>query len=113
MSDAALEAVERLLAEAHDADEVLRGTVSALVAEPNVVWAGIGFVEGDAVALGPAAGSPDDARRTRIPIAFQGAIVGELCVDGEADARLIEQVAVRIAPQVLIGWDTGGEAWEP
>ncbi len=28
------------------------------------------------------------------------------------DAQLLEQVAARIAPQVLIGWDTGGEAWE-
>jgi hypothetical protein len=113
VSDAALEAVERLLAEAPDADEVLRGTVSALVAEPNVVWAAIGFVEGEAVTLEPAAGTRDDARRTRIPIAFQGAIVGELSVDGEPDARLIEQVGLRIAPQVLIGWDTGGETWEP
>lgn len=113
MSEAALEAVERLLADAHDADEVLRGTVSALVAEPHVVWAAIGFVEGDAVVLGPAAGTADEARRTRVPIVFQGAIVGELCVDGQPDVGVLEQVAARIAPQVLIGWDTGGQAWEP
>ena len=112
MSAAALETIDRLVAESPDADDVLRGTVSALVAEPGIVWAGIGFAEGDDVALGPVAGHPDDARRTRVPIAFQGAIVGELWVDGEPDTPFLERVVTRIAPQVLIGWDTGGEAWE-
>ena len=112
MSAAALETIDRLLAESPDADDVLRGTVSALVAEPDVVWAGIGFVEGDDVALGPVAGDPDEARRTRVPIAFEGAIVGELWIDGEPDPRFLEQVVTRVAPHVLIGWDTGGEVWE-
>ena len=112
MSTATLEAIDGLLSGTPDADEVLRGTVAVLVAEPAVVWAAIGFVEGDAVAMGPVAGTPDETRRLRVPITFQGAIVGELWADGEPDARLLEQIAERVAPQVLIGWDTGGEAWE-
>jgi hypothetical protein len=105
--------IERLLAEAVDADDVLRGTVSALVAEPGIVWAGIGFVEEDTIVLGPTEGTPDDARRIRVPIVFQGAVVAELSADGDVAATLLEQVAERIAPQALIGWDTRGEAWEP
>jgi putative methionine-R-sulfoxide reductase with GAF domain len=104
--------IERLLAEAEDADDVLRGTVSALVAEPGIVWAGIAFAEEGGIVLGPTGGVADDTRRTRVPIVFQAGIVGELWVDGEVEGALLEHVAARIAPQVLIGWDTGGEAWE-
>ena len=113
MSATPIQAIERLLAETEDADDVLRGTVAALVAEPAVGWAGIAFVEGEAITLGPASGTEDDARRHRVPIVFQGGLVGELWVDGDLDPSLLEQVAARIAPQVLIGWDTGGRTWEP
>jgi hypothetical protein len=87
--------------------------VAALAAEPGVAWAGIAFVEGDTVTPGPTAGTPDEARRARVGIAFQGSVVGELWIDGELDDAVLKAVADRIAPQVLIGWDTGGEAWEP
>jgi hypothetical protein len=87
--------------------------VATLIAEPEIVWAGIAFVEEGAVALGPTAGTPDEARRTRVPVVFQGARVGELWADGDPDPALLEHVAALIAPHVLIGWDTGGEAWEP
>ena len=73
----------------------------------------IAFVEDGTIGLGPAAGDARRARRTRVPIVFQGAVVGELWVDGDVDASELERVADRIAPHVLIGWDTGGEAWEP
>jgi hypothetical protein len=113
VSAASIEAIERLLTETADADDALRRTVEALVAEPEVVWAGVAFVEGNAITLGPAAGAPDESRRTRVPVAFQDAVVGELLVDGDVDAASLERVAALIAPHVLIGWDTGGEAWEP
>jgi len=48
-----------------------------------------------------------------VPIAFQDAVVGELWVDGTSDRATLDRIASLIAPQVLIGWDTGGEAWEP
>jgi hypothetical protein len=108
-----IEAIERVLVETTDADEVLRRTVEALVAEPEVAWAGVALVEGDTFTLGPAAGTPDESRRTRIPVAFQHAVVGELQVDGDVDEDSLERVASLIAPHVLIGWDTGGDGWDP
>jgi hypothetical protein len=113
VSEQPLDAIERVLEEIEDADDVLRGAVAALVTDPDIVWAGIGFLEDGVLVLGPSAGAPDEARRTRVAVVYEGTPVGELWVDGQADRRLIEQVATRIAAQVLIGWDTGGEAWEP
>jgi hypothetical protein len=109
----AIAAIERLLSEKQDADDVLRGTVAALLAEPGIVWAGVGFVEKGTLTLGPAAGSPDEVRRARVPIRYQETVVGELWADGDVDVRLLERVAERIASCVLIGWDTRGEPWEP
>ena len=113
MSAGLIDAIERLLVETADADELLRRTVEALVAEPAIAWAGVAFVEGSTITLGPAAGAPDESRRTRVPVAFQDAVVGELQVDGDVDSASLERVASLIAPYVLIGWDTGGEGWEP
>jgi hypothetical protein len=113
MSTRALEALDRILDRSDDADEVLRGTVGVLADEPGVRWAGIAFLEGDELVLGPEAGEPDERRRARVPIVFQGAPVGELWVDGEADRELLERVAVLVSAHVLIGWDTRGEAWQP
>lgn len=113
MSTQAIASVVQAIGETNDADEVLRATVTTLAAQSGVEWAGIGFLEAGTLTLGPEAGSPDEARRERVPIAFQGALVGELWVDGTADRGALEQIATLIAPHVLIGWDTGGEAWEP
>jgi hypothetical protein len=44
---------------------------------------------------------------------FQGARVGELWVDGEAEQSFLERVALLISAHVLIGWDTRGERWDP
>jgi len=113
VSEGPLDAIARILSEGGDADDVLRAVVAALAAEPEIVWAGIGFLEDGAPTLGPTAGTPDETRRTRVTIAFHGAPVGELWADGSPDGELLERVAELIAPHVLIGWDTGGEAWEP
>ncbi len=48
-----------------------------------------------------------------MPVRFQEREVGELWVDGEADVGALHEVAARIGPYVLIGWDTGGERWDP
>jgi hypothetical protein len=39
--------------------------------------------------------------------------VGELAADGPVDRAELERVAGLVAEYVLIGWDTGGEAWSP
>jgi len=113
VSERAVEAIERILGETEDADDVLRGAVAALVSDPGIAWAGVSFLDEGVLVLGPEAGAPDEARRVRVPITFHGARVGELWADGGADRGLLEHVASLVAPQVLIGWDTGGDPWEP
>ena len=113
MSTRALEALDRVLNRGGEPDDVLRAAVSILAEEPSIVWAGITFTEDDNLVLGPAAGDPDEARRVRLPVVFQGSRVGELWVDGEAEHAFLERVAVLVSAHVLIGWDTRGERWEP
>jgi hypothetical protein len=109
----ALEAVERVLAEGGEADDVLRAVVRALAAEPGVASATIAFLDEGELVPGPSAGTPYEARRARVPVLYDGATVGELWVDGEADGEALERVASIVAEYVLVGWDTGGETWEP
>jgi hypothetical protein len=98
---------------AADADDVLRQTVASLAGADGCVWAGIYFVEEGALVLGPQAGEPDEARRTTVPVTWRGDRVAELAVDGDVARERLEQVAAEIADLCLVGWDTGGEAWEP
>jgi L-methionine (R)-S-oxide reductase len=55
-----------------------------------------------------------------VPIAYEGRVVGEIDVDSDepaafdaADRELLERAALLVSPYCLVGWDTGGEAWEP
>jgi L-methionine (R)-S-oxide reductase len=55
-----------------------------------------------------------------VPIVYEGKIVGEIDIDsdrpaafGDEDRKLLERVAVLISPHSLVGWDTGGEPWQP
>jgi hypothetical protein len=96
-----------------DADDVLRQTVAELSRADGCTWAGIFFVEGGELVLGPEAGQADDARRIAVPVTWRGERVAELAADGEVDRAHLEQVAAEIADHCLVGWDTGGEAWEP
>ena len=113
MSTRALEALDRILNRGGDADDVLRASVQVLADEPGIAWAGIAFLEDDDLVVGPQAGEPDAAARTRVPIVFQGSNVGELWVDGDAEPELLQRVALLVSAHVLIGWDTRGEPWEP
>jgi hypothetical protein len=113
MNTRSLQALDRILERGGEPDDVLRDATAVLADEPTVAWAGIAFLEEGDLVLGPAAGTPDETRRTRFPIAYRGEPVGELWVDGEADRGFLERVAARISAHVLIGWDTGGEGWEP
>ncbi len=113
MSAGAVAAVEAILARGGDADAVLRETVAALVSCSGIEWAGVAFLEGGALALGPSAGNAQESRRVRITISYGGDPVGELLADGRVERGALERVAELIAPYVLIGWDTGGEPWEP
>jgi putative methionine-R-sulfoxide reductase with GAF domain len=109
----ALAAVDGIVEQGGDADDVLRAVVAALVEHGGCVWAGIAFVEDGELVLGPRSGDADEERRTRAEIAFKGDKVGELWADGCDDRALLDDVAARVATHVLLGWDTGGEGWEP
>ena len=113
MSAGALEALDRILADGGDVDDVLRAAVSVLAAEPGISWAGIRFLDEGVFVLGPASGEPDEPHRTTTPISYQGEPVGELVVDGAAESTFLTRFALLISASVLLGWDTGGEAWDP
>ena len=108
-----VDAVDRILNRGGDADDVLRAVVSTLVERGGYVWAGISFVEEGTLVPGPAAGEPDEARRTAVPVIYEGERVGEVAADGPADPELLERVATLVSAHVLLGWDTGGERWTP
>jgi hypothetical protein len=113
-SSGALEAVESILDRGGDADELLRRVVATLHETGGYAWAGIFFVEEGSLTLGPAAGEPDAARRTQVPVLWQGDRIAELAVDGalEEDRSFLERVASLVSGHCLVGWDTGGEPWE-
>ena len=55
-----------------------------------------------------------------VPISYEDIVVAEIDIDsdvpaafGDDDRALLERVAKLISPHCLVGWDTGGEAWEP
>jgi hypothetical protein len=108
-----VERIEAILARGGDADDALREVVAALAERYR--WAGILFVEAGDLVLGPQAGTPDERARSQVPVAFNGTRIAELAVDGapEEDRSSLERVAELVAPSCLVGWDIGGEDWEP
>jgi len=66
-----LEALDGILACGGEPDDVLRQTVALLVANSDITWAGIAFVDEGGLVLGPTAGAPDEAHRTSATIEFQ------------------------------------------
>lgn len=113
----ALEAVDRVLNRGGEADDVLREVVAILHERAGYAWAGIRFVEAGGPVLGPRAGDKAAAAgAAAFPVSFQGPHVADLEAAGELDADdrvFLERVALLVSPYALVGWDTGGEAWEP
>ena len=111
----ALEAVDVIVNSGGDADDILRQIVNLLHKQAGYAWAGIYFLEDGDLTLGPEAGTPRESRRTRVPVTWQGSRVAELAIDDapEEDRMFLERVAVLVSGHCLVGWDTGGESWEP
>ncbi|MEP6813851.1 MAG: hypothetical protein ABI990_12740 [Actinomycetota bacterium] len=111
----ALDAIERIVDAGGDADDILRQVVASLHGDAGYAWAGIFFVEEGDLILGPHAGTPDEPNRTRVPVSWQGDRIAELAVDGapDEDHALLERVAVLVSGHCLVGWDTGGDSWDP
>jgi hypothetical protein len=95
-----------------DVDEQLRQTVSELATREGYTWAGIFFMEGHELVLGPEAGTPDLERRVGVPVTWRGQRIAELAADGAVEPAELEQIAAEIADLCLVGWDTGGELWQ-
>jgi putative methionine-R-sulfoxide reductase with GAF domain len=112
MSGAALEAIEQVLQTGGDPDDVLRAVVTTLVEQGGCAWAGILFREEGELVLGPEAGTPEQSRRTHVPVVYQDDEVAELDADGCDDAAFLTRVATLIAADCLVGWDTGGVPWD-
>jgi hypothetical protein len=96
-----------------DADDELRATVAELAARAECSWAGLFFVEGDELVLGPQAGDPEPEQRKSVPVVWRDTRVAELAADGAVERAHLEAVAAEIADLCLVGWDTSGEEWEP
>ncbi len=114
----AVEAVERLLNRGGDADDVLRAVVSVLHERlPHLQGVWIEFAEGDQRVVGPFAGETAEEQVQRFAVRFQGAEIATLAVASatfaKGDTTTLERVATIIAPYCLVGWDTGGERWDP
>ena len=107
-----LAAIEQLVATGDEADDVLRGVVAELVAG-GCAWAGILFSEDGELVLGPHAGTPDPGSRTTVPVTYSGEEVAQLVADGCDDADELTTVAALISSHCLVGWDTGGDPWDP
>jgi hypothetical protein len=105
-----IEAIDRIVNRGGDADDVLRDVVAAL--SQQYEWVGIYLVEGDNLVLGPSHGTVP-GKDTRVPVVYEGRRVGELSVSDDHDRASLERVAVLISHYCLVGWDTGGETWNP
>jgi putative methionine-R-sulfoxide reductase with GAF domain len=117
----ALEAVERIINREPEADEILRASLAVLAERLPARFVAIAFVEGSELVLGPAAGTaPRAAARPPIaePVQYQRTQVAELWIDSDAkpdaaDRAFLRHVAALLSPYCLVGWDTGGEPWQP
>ena len=48
-----------------------------------------------------------------MPVVWRDTRVAELAADGDVEPAHLEAIATEIAELCLVGWDTGGEEWEP
>ncbi len=110
-----LEAIDGILNRGGDADDILRQVVATLHERAGYAWAAFFFLEDGELTLGPEAGTPDPTYRTSVPVTWQGDRIAELAVDDapEEDRMFLERVAFLVSGHCLVGWDTGGETWDP
>jgi hypothetical protein len=114
------EAIEQIVAHEPEADQILREAVVALYEHvPDVRSVAVAFVESGALAPGPIAGDPLAGEPpVRAPVLYEGRPVAELWIAGggapdDGDRALLARICELLSPYCLVGWDTGGEAWEP
>ena len=106
--------VQAIVDGAEEADQILLATIARL-AQHVGASVGIRFVEEGAFSDGPWSGDAGPIR-SEVPIRSYDELVGEFVttaeLDGDARATL-EAVAGAVGDYCLVGWDIGGEDWEP
>jgi hypothetical protein len=108
------EDVQRLVDEGEEADAIVRGAVARLAAD-RAGGVGLRFVEEGAFVEGPWVG-PSGPVADAVPVSYDGDVVAELVATGPLDDReraAWERIALLLSPFCLVGWDIGGEEWEP
>jgi hypothetical protein len=118
--DDVIATIERAIQHEPEADEILRQAVVVLYEwTTGVRSVAVAFVENGALAAGPIAGAPlAAAPAVTIPVLYERREVAELWIDSETDAddrdrAFLHRVGQLLSPYCLVGWDTGGESWEP
>jgi hypothetical protein len=107
-------AIEQILERSEEADQILLGTIAALSSHYKT-GVGIRFIEEGSFSDGPWAGEAGVVT-TEVEVRYDGELVALLVTPAplDDDARKTwEQVANLISAFCLVGWDIGGEDWEP
>jgi hypothetical protein len=111
--------VQAIVEGGEEADEILRASLAAVHEAAGAPWSAIAFVEEREMAVGPLLGrapegTPEPA--LSVPIVYRGETVAGLWFGSDAPRELaadLSRVAALLAPYCLVGWDTGGEHWDP
>jgi acyl-CoA thioester hydrolase len=110
----AVDAVERIVNSEGEADEILRQAV-ATIAKRFDTFCGIRFVEDGGMLDGPSAGAFGEPRAV-VPITYDDSSVAEIVLGNELadeDRDALDRIAELLSAYCLVGWDTGGESWNP
>ena len=83
----------------------------AALHDAGVPWFAVRFNEEGTLVDGPTRGRVPSETVTA-PVSYNGERIGELEAAG-VDEAFLGRVAALLAEYVLLGWDTGGETWEP
>ncbi len=107
-------AIEQILERSEEADQILLGTIAALSSHYET-GVGIRFLEEGSFSDGPWAGEAGTVA-TEVEVRYDGELVAVLVTPATLDTSAIEtwqQVANLVSAFCLVGWDIGGEDWEP
>jgi acyl-CoA thioester hydrolase len=110
----AVDAVERIVNREGEADEILRQAV-ATIAKRFDTFCGIRFVEDGGMLDGPSAGAFGEPRAV-VPITYDDSSIAEIVLGNELadeDRDALDRIAELLSAYCLVGWDTGGESWNP
>jgi len=111
--------VQAIVDGGEEADEILRASLAAVHEATRAPWSAIAFVEEREMSVGPLLGAAPGGMPVpalTVPIVYRGETVAGLWFGSETPRELdadLSRVAAMLAPYCLVGWDTGGEHWDP